>query len=151
MQQHKLVLLEWHSCEREKYVWEDMHVSSWDETIGRIYLLKAHEAIENNYYKEALQDFRRALVLLAKETASQRYYYNALADKALLQCFLEDYETGRATFERVLSMADQAERTLMLQNRGAILFKIHASLCDVTKYVGNPTWIRSSYPCEEHV
>ncbi len=48
METLKLVRLYWVSQERDKYVWEDFSYASWDEIIGRVYLLKAHEAIEKH-------------------------------------------------------------------------------------------------------
>jgi hypothetical protein len=48
MEMIKLVCVEWHSCERAKYIWEDFSGSvTWDEIIGRMYLLKAHNIAES--------------------------------------------------------------------------------------------------------
>jgi hypothetical protein len=44
METLKLVRFEWHPWERDKYIWEDLYASSWDEIIGRMYLLKAHDS-----------------------------------------------------------------------------------------------------------
>jgi hypothetical protein len=92
METLKLVRLEWISAERDKYIWEDLYSCSWDEIIGRMYLLKAHSAIEETRHKDALTDFEQALVLLAGEDVKKEYYYRALADKALAQCFLGRYD-----------------------------------------------------------
>ena len=73
METLQLVRLDWISPEREKYVWEERYSHSWDEFIGRMYLLKAHSVIERWRYKDALPYFEQALVLLAKDEASEDY------------------------------------------------------------------------------
>jgi tetratricopeptide (TPR) repeat protein len=122
METLKLVRLDWLSQERDKHVWEDRSFSSWDETIGRIYLLKAHEIIEEDHrYADALTDFEQALLLLAKDGVTKEYYYHALADKALVQCFLAQYEAALSTIDQALALAKPHDRDPMLDNRCAIL------------------------------
>jgi tetratricopeptide (TPR) repeat protein len=122
MEMIKLVVVEWQSCEREKYIWEDLYVSSWDEIIGRMYLLKAHAFAEDRDYRGALAEFEQALTLLSKDGVKQSYYCNALADKALLQCFLGQYKEGLATYNQALALTKRSdERDWLSDNRGALL------------------------------
>src|SRR5579864_5829275 len=83
-----LVRLIWLAEERDKLIWEDLYSSSWDEIIGRMYLLKAYDTMSNAGYKASLADFKKALALLAKDEVCQDYYVNALNDKALVLCLL---------------------------------------------------------------
>lgn len=124
----QLVYVQWLSHEREKYIWEDLYTHSWDEIIGRMYLLKAHQSIECRYYQDALTDFEQALSLLAKDGISIRrgYYARALADKALVQCFLAQYDTALATLDQALTAANESDCNDMLNNRGAILVLVGA-------------------------
>ncbi len=117
----KLVCFNWLSQEREKHVWEDRGYPSWDETIGRIYLLKAHEIIEEDHrYADALTDFEQALLLLAKDGTRKEYYSRALADKALVQCFLTQYEAALSTIDQVFALTEQDDHNSMTDNRCAI-------------------------------
>ncbi len=112
------------SGERDKYIWEDMYCRSWDEIIGRMYLLKANARFENEYYEDALEDFEQALSLFAKDGVNKEYYFRAMADKALVQCFLEEYDTALATFDQTLTLSHRSNKfyhNTMLNNRGAIL------------------------------
>ena len=124
----QLMYVQWLSHEREKYIWEDLYAHSWDEIIGRMYLLKAHQSIECRDYQDALTDFEQALSLLAKDDLSIRrgYYAHALADKALVQCFLGQYDTALATLDQALAVADESERNDILNNRGANLVLVGA-------------------------
>ena len=122
----QLVYLQWISHEREKYIWEDLYAHPWDEIIGRVYLLKAHQSIECRYYQDALTDFEQALSLLAKGSVRRGYYARALADKALVQCFLAQYDTALATLDQALAVANESDRDAMLSNRGAILVLVGA-------------------------
>jgi tetratricopeptide (TPR) repeat protein len=128
----KLVYFTWLSEERDKYIWEDLYDSSWDEIIGRMYLLKAnastrrvfclissHEEVENGNYQEALADFEQALLLFAKDDVISSYYVNAMSDKALTQCFLRHYEAALETINQTLAMSPNNDD--ILDNRGAIL------------------------------
>ena len=118
----KLVYLDWISEERDKYVWEDRYRRPWDEIIGRMYLLKANDALEEDHYADALTDFDQALALLAKDGIRQKEYYCcALTDKALALCFLEQYATALSTVEQALSVADPFYRSSIEDNRGSIL------------------------------
>jgi len=130
MEIHQLVYVEWLSQEREKYIWQDVYEHSWDEIIGRVYLLKAHESVEQSRYQDALADFEQALLLLAKDGVRRSYYAHALADKALAQCFLAQYDAALATIDQALAVADEphgwndwndCDRDLMRNNRCAIL------------------------------
>lgn len=122
METLKLVCLQWLSQERAKYVWQDFYCSSWDEIIGRVYLLKAHQAIEESHlYAEALADFEQALLLLAKDGVERRYYCHALADTALVQCFLGQYAAALAPIDQALALAGPRDRDPLLDNRCAIL------------------------------
>jgi tetratricopeptide (TPR) repeat protein len=125
----QLVCLKRLSEEREKYGWEDRDSCPWDQIIGRMYLLKAHDTFEEEHYVDALAYFEQALVLLAKDGVSQGTSIVALADKALVQCFLEQYETALATIEQALAVADQChpyDQDIMLNNRGSILVLVGA-------------------------
>lgn len=132
METLKLVCLDWVSHEREKYVWEDFNYASWDEIIGRVYLLKAHEAIESgdydkddeddederddyadtlvdedekdeeHNYEDVLVDFEQALLLLAKDSVRKEYYGYALADKAHVLCLLGQYDEALLTIDESL-------------------------------------------------
>ncbi len=109
------------SEERYKHVWEDMECDSWDTTIGRMYLLKANESFEDKRYEDALAAFEQALSLFVK---GGTYYTRALADKALVQCFLKQYDAALATIDQILTMSDGFDeyyRDDILNNRGAIL------------------------------
>lgn len=122
MEMIKLVVVQWQSCEREKHIWEDLYGSSWDEIIGRMYLLKAHTFVEDRDYRGALGEFEQALTLLSKDGVQRSYYCNALADKALIQCFLGQYKDGLATYEQALVLTERDdERDWLLDNRGAHL------------------------------
>jgi tetratricopeptide (TPR) repeat protein len=109
----KLVYIQWLSCERDKYVWEDLYNSSWDEIMGRIYLLKAHDEIEHTQYAAALADFEQALLLLAKDTIRNHYVIHALADKATVQCILGQYQAALATFNQAVSLTPQPDEWLL--------------------------------------
>jgi tetratricopeptide (TPR) repeat protein len=122
METLKLVRLDWLSQERDKHVWEDHSWASWDEVIGRMYLLKAHESIEEgHHYADALIDFEQALLLLAKDGVRREYYAHALADKALAQCFLGQYEVALSTIDQALAIVEPHDRDPMMNNRCAIL------------------------------
>lgn len=121
MEMLKLVWLIWLSQERDKHIWEDLYEYSWDEIIGRMYLLKAHGSVENKQYADALADFEQALLLLAKDGVRKEYCYHALADKALTQCFLERYEAAFSTINQALALAKPQDRDLIVNNRCAIL------------------------------
>ena len=122
MEMIKLVCVGWHSCERDKYIWEDLYGSAtWDEIIGRMYLLKAHDDAENEEYEDALIDFDDALKLLPKDGFRCSYYYHALADKALILCFLGQYGSGPSLYDEALAMADQSGYDWMIDNRGQSL------------------------------
>ena len=126
MEELQLVFMYTHSVEREKYIWEDLYSHAWDEIIGRMYLLKANAAFEGEHYVDALADFEQALVLLAKDGVARDYYARALADKALVQCFLARYEAALATMDQALPVVEQFYRDSMLNNRGAILVLVGA-------------------------
>jgi tetratricopeptide (TPR) repeat protein len=118
----KLVNLDWHSQERSKYVWEDCHDSSWDEIIGRMYLLKAHEAIDADCrYTDILLDFEQALLLLARDGVRESYYALALADQALVQCFLAHYDVALSVIDQAIALAPSDEHDQMMNNRCSIL------------------------------
>jgi tetratricopeptide (TPR) repeat protein len=124
MEMIKLVCVSWHSCERAKYIWEDFGGSTtWDEIIGRMYLLKAHDIAEDGDYEDALVAFEDALKLLPQDRFRRDYYYRALADKALILCCLEQYEAGLALYDEALALAatDYRSSDGMIDNRGAIL------------------------------
>jgi tetratricopeptide (TPR) repeat protein len=122
METLKLVRLDWLSQERDKHVWEDHSWSPWDEIIGRMYLLKAHEAIEESrHYADALIDFEQALLLLAKDGVRREYYSHALADKALAQCFLRHYEVALSTIDQALAIVKPHDRDPIMDNRCSIL------------------------------
>ncbi len=112
---------DWVSHEREKYIWEDMYTRSWDEIIGRVYLLKAHSDVENERYTEALADFEQALELFSKNGVNKDYYYRALADKALVQCLLAQYQAALSTLDQAFAHIDEFYRDSMLNNRKTIL------------------------------
>ena len=126
MEKLQLVCLKPVSWEREKHVWEDRGSCVWDETIGRMYLLKANESLDDKNYTTALADFEQALVFLAREGVDQSYYARASADKALVQCFLGQYKTALETIDQALPITHQFDRDAMLDNRGAILVLIGA-------------------------
>jgi tetratricopeptide (TPR) repeat protein len=134
----QLMFLSSLSWERDKYVWQDFHDRPFDEIIGRMYLLKANEALECEEYVDALAYFEQGLVFLAKDGVGRRFYVRALADKALVQCFLAEYEAALATIDQALAVSDKSDehgnggpyqynkvhehdRDAMLENRGAIL------------------------------
>jgi tetratricopeptide (TPR) repeat protein len=132
----KLVYLTWTSEERDKYIWEDLYDRPWNEIIGRMYLLKANQnagrmylirdnqSVKDSRYQDALADFEQALSLLVKEDVDKSYYACALADKALTQCFLGQYDTALATINQALTAShnfDEYYHNDMLNNRGAIL------------------------------
>src|SRR5713226_9757909 len=117
METLKLVRFEWLSRERDKHIWEDLG-HPWDEIIGRMYLLKAHDAIEDRRYADALVDFEQALVLLANEGVKRSYYCCALADKALVLCFLAQYEAALSALDQALAIASQFDRDSILDIRG---------------------------------
>jgi tetratricopeptide (TPR) repeat protein len=117
----QLVSLQWISEEREKYIWEELHEHPWDEIIGRMYLLKANDTMEESRYKAALADFEQALVLLAKKGVDRSYYARALNDKALVQCVLKKYEAALATIDQAIAVRDRDYKNEILANRGAIL------------------------------
>jgi tetratricopeptide (TPR) repeat protein len=138
----QLVFLEPLSWERDKYVWQDRDGRPWDEIIGRMCLLKANEALEEEEYMDALAYFEQGLVFLAKDGVDRDYYVRALADKALVQCFLAEYEAALATIDQALAVSDESDeeddydedgdeddydeddeydRDATLKNRGAIL------------------------------
>lgn len=81
-----------------------MYCKPWDEIIGRVYLLKAHCEREKAEYAKALPAFEQALALLAGH-GDQEYYYRALADKALVQCMLDQSAPA-------LAMLDEASANL---------------------------------------
>lgn len=122
----QLVFLQPLCGEREKYIWEDLYSHPWDEIIGRMYLLKATEAREEERFVDALADFEQALVLLSKEDVDQDYYVCALADKALVQCLLAQYEAALATIDQALPVVDQFYLDSILDNRAAILVLVGA-------------------------
>jgi tetratricopeptide (TPR) repeat protein len=122
----QLVFLQPLSEERKKYIWEDIYSHPWDEIIGRIYLLKANEALEEERFVDALADFEQALVLLSNDGVDQKYYVRALADKALVQCFLARYEAALATIDQALPVVGQFYLDSILENRAAILVLVGA-------------------------
>ena len=103
----QLVFLETLSEERDKYVWEDRDSRPWDEIIGRMYLLKANDALAEKEYVDALAYFEQGLVFLAKDGVGRRFYACALADKAFVQCFLAEYEAALATIDQALAVSDE--------------------------------------------
>jgi tetratricopeptide (TPR) repeat protein len=117
----KLVCLDWISQERDKYIWEDLYEYSWDEIIGRMYLLKVHAQAANGHYEAALLDLEQALSLFAKEGVRQSYYFRALADKALLQCFLGQYTVAISTSDQAFTLADPFYIDTMMDNRCSML------------------------------
>jgi len=117
----QLVCVEWISEERDKHIWEDLYSRSWDEIIGRMYLLKANSEIEDDDYEAALTDFKRATALLAKKGVKREYYARALADKALAQCCLDKYDKALATIDKALAVGDESYESEILKNQGAIL------------------------------
>ena len=128
MEMLQLVYLDWISIERDKYVWEDLYARSWDEIIGRMYLLKAHSIIEQtyperqrSYYKEALTAFKQALTLFAKNKESEDYYYRALADKAVVQCYLGRYDSVLADIDEASSKLGAFYQSILTNNRAAAL------------------------------
>ncbi|HEY1351333.1 MAG TPA: hypothetical protein VGF67_17060 [Ktedonobacteraceae bacterium] len=100
----KLVCMHWISAERTKYVWEDFSIRPIDEIVGRMYLLKAHDEVDDARfdkarYTKALSLFERALASLTEPAVNKDYYYRALADKALAQCLLGQTGAAVALFE----------------------------------------------------
>jgi tetratricopeptide (TPR) repeat protein len=122
----QLVCLERVSWERDKHVWEDRGSRAWDEIIGRMYLLKANDALDDEDYATALADFEQALVFLARDGVDQSYYARALADKAFVHCFLGQYETALEIVDQALPMTNRFYQDAMLDNRGAILVLVGA-------------------------
>lgn len=120
MEMLKLVYVQMLSHERDKYVWEDLYSQPWDEIVGRMYLLKAHDQFENKQYMAALMAFEQALLLLGQNNSRGNYYVNALVDKAIVQCFLGQYQAALATFHQALSLTPQPD-DWFLQNQGSIL------------------------------
>jgi tetratricopeptide (TPR) repeat protein len=121
METVKLVCVDWISVEREKYIWENLYVHSWDEIIGRMYLLKAHSAIEKHAYEDALLAFEQALILLAKPDVDREYYYRALADKALVLCFLKQYTTALTLLTEARANLDAFYQDILIMNQAAVL------------------------------
>lgn len=122
METVKLVRLSWFSEERDKHVYEDFYYASWDEVIGRVYLLKAHEAIEKKHpYVDILIDFEQAILLLAKDGVKGEYLCRALADKSNVQCFLGQYDQALATLDQALAIAEPYDHDTMMDNRCALL------------------------------
>jgi len=125
----QLLCLQWLSEERDKHVWEERYSHPWDEIIGRMYLLKAHNSVFDKDYGTALADFEQALVFFAKDGVDQVYYARALADKALVQCLLAQYQAALATIDQAIAVSDpshQFDQMTMLNNRGAILVLVGA-------------------------
>ncbi len=122
----KLVCLTWLSQERDKYVWEDRSRDHWDVTIGRMYLLKAHDDVEDRNYATALTAFEQALLSLSKNSTGLPYYYCALADKSLVQCYLAQYGAALATLDQALATREQSDRVSMpTDTSGATTYKKH--------------------------
>jgi len=117
----KLVCFDWISEERDKYIWEDLYCRSWDEIIGRMYLLKANDTLADDRDADALVDFDQAIALLVKDDVRQEYYCRALVDKALVLCFLEQYATALSTIDQALSIADHYYGPMIADNRCSIL------------------------------
>jgi len=65
-------------------------------------------------------------LLFAKDDVRGGYYARALADKALVQCFLTQYDAGLATLDQALAVADKSYHKMMLYNRSAILVLVGA-------------------------
>jgi len=98
-----------------------------------MYLLKANqnagcmypnERVEDDRYQDALADFEQALLLLAEDDVRGSYYVRALADKALTQCFLGQYDAALTTLDQALAVTDKSDKYyhgIMLNNRGAML------------------------------
>jgi tetratricopeptide (TPR) repeat protein len=87
-----------------------------------MYLLKAHESIEEGrHYADALIDFEQALLLLAKDGVRREYYAHAFADKALAQCFLGQYEEALFTIDQALAIVKPQNRDPIIDNRCSIL------------------------------
>ena len=130
METIKLVHLNWCSCERSKHVWEDSYGSyrSWDEIIGRVYLLKAHDIIEEkHHYSDALSDFEQAIFLFAKADTMNGYRSRALADKALVQCFLAQYTEALANIDQAIALMTSFDYDeTMIDNRCSILVLVGA-------------------------
>jgi tetratricopeptide (TPR) repeat protein len=128
MEMLHLVCVNWISKERDKYVWEDLYARSWDEIIGRMYLLKAHSILEQTHYKpqsvdykEALTAFNQALTLFAKNAKSEEYYYRALADKAVVQCYLGLYESALPEIDEALNKLNDFYQSSLKSNQAAVL------------------------------
>ena len=117
---------DWVSHERDKYIWEDLYQHSWDEIIGRVYLLKAHCAVEENRYADAFSDFEQALVLFARDGVKRDYYYRALADKATVQCLLGQYQVALSTLDQALALTGEFYHDTMVSNRNIILALVNA-------------------------
>lgn len=160
METLQLVCLHWISIERDKYVWEDLYVHSQDEIIGRIYLLKAHSIIEQthpeqqrSYYKEALTAFEPALTLFAKNKVSEDYYYRALADKAVVQCYLGQYDSVLADIDESLSKLGTFYQSILTNNRAVksstfvksarlVCSSVFSFTTSVARYFASPhSWI----------
>jgi tetratricopeptide (TPR) repeat protein len=121
MNMYKLVCLCWISEERDKYIWQDFYIRSWDEIIGRVYVRKAHCAVEEKNYQEALEAFEQALTLLARPRVTREYYYRALADTALVHCFLGHAALALPMVDEALASMDTFFHGSLKTNRAAIL------------------------------
>jgi tetratricopeptide (TPR) repeat protein len=125
----KLVGLHLISEERTKYVWEDFDCRPLNEIIGRIYLLKAHEELnqpwstmlDKDRYTNALALFERALASLAEPGVNEEYYYRALADKAVLQCLCGQARSAVALFEKACAYLTSFYHTELKLNLAAAL------------------------------
>ncbi len=117
---------DWVSHERDKYIWEDLYQHSWDEVIGRMYLLKAHCAVEESRYTDAIVDFEQALMLFTQEGVKRDYYYRALADKAVVQYLLGQYQAALSTLDQALVLTSEFYRDTMVSNRNTILALVNA-------------------------
>jgi len=69
-----------------------------------MYLLKAHESVEDKRYQDALADFEQAVLLLAKDGARKSFYARAQADKALTQCLLGQYDAALTAIDQALAV-----------------------------------------------
>jgi tetratricopeptide (TPR) repeat protein len=118
---YKLVSLDWISEERHKYIWEDFYSRSWDEVIGRIYILKAHCAVGDDDYRQALEAFKQALKLLARPAVTRDYYYRALADTAIVHCYLDQASVALPMMDEALANIGKLYGGSLEANRAAIL------------------------------